>query len=245
MGCLKKSRQQSLNRASSCQCLKRSSGSHRRARLPNIFWKLIFLLCHQLGHWESSISATLRREKFEQTLQGKDQPTVAPITMILSAALHALCLPSVFLISFHHKQICSFLFHLLGFLPYASFICPAKQQQYGTYFPSPWLWDEPVTWCFSRDDGSKKKNIKGQNFGGKWDLWRDDAEDIEPARRIYLFHLIMPTHFRLSVYNVVANTGTETPCCDARWYKIEKTFASFAVISVQRDHAAQTDLKHP
>lgn len=33
---------------------------------------------------------------------------------------------------------------------------------------------------------------------------------------IFLFCLIMPTHFRLSVYNVVANPGPETPCCDAR-----------------------------
>lgn len=160
MSCCKKSGQQSLNRASSCQHLKRPSGSHIRARLPNIFWKHIFLLCHQVEHWESSFSATLRREKFKQTLQGKDQPTVVPTAMILSAALYSLCRHSLFLISFHHKQIWELLFHLLGFLPYAFFICPAKQQQYGTHVPSPWLWDEPVTWCFSRDDGSKKKRHK-------------------------------------------------------------------------------------
>lgn len=142
MDCFKKSGQQSLIRASSCQCLQRPSGSHVRARLPNIFWKLIFLLSH---HWSTGnpLSDTLRKEKFKQTLQRKDQPTMTSSAMIMSAALHSLCLPSLFLISSLHKQICKFLFHLLGFLPYASFICPAKQQQYGTYFPSPWLWDEP------------------------------------------------------------------------------------------------------
>lgn len=124
--------------------------------------------------------STLRKEKFEQTLQGKDQPTMAPSAVIVSAALHSLCLPSLFLISFHHKQICKILFHLLGFLPYGSFICPAKQQQYGTYFPSPSFWDEPVTWCFNWEDASRKK---GQNFGGKWGLWTDDDQDIEHARR--------------------------------------------------------------
>lgn len=176
MDCFKKSGQQS-------QCLQMPSGSQVRARLPNIFWKLLYLLCHQLEHWESSISATLRKEKFRQTLQGKDQPTMAPSAVIVSAALHSLCLSSLFLISFHHKQICKFLIHFFGFLPYASFICPAKQQQYGTYFPSPWLWDEPLTLCFSQDGGSWKKGIKGQNFGGKPSLWTDDAQDTEHDRR--------------------------------------------------------------
>lgn len=60
---------------------------------------------------------------------------------------------------------------------------------------------------------------------------------------ICLFCLIMLTQFRLSVYNAVANPGPETPNGDARRYKMAKTFASFAAVAVQRNHAAQTDLK--
>jgi len=44
----------------------------------------------------------------------------------------------------------------------------------------------------------------------------------------------MATGFRLSVYNVVANPGPETLCCEARQYKTVRTFylAPFAAIAV-------------
>lgn len=157
MGYFKKPGQQSLMRASSCQCLQTPSGSHVRARFPNIFWKLLFLPCYQLVHWESSMSAALRKEKFEQTLQG-ERPAHRGSKCKDRVSCFAVSLPSQ---SFPHQfpPQTNLQMPLLSLRIYAfaCFVCPAEHHQYETYFPSPWLWEEPLTWRFSWDDGSRKK----------------------------------------------------------------------------------------